>query len=306
MADVIIIGGGTAGLTAAIYIQRSALQCIVLEAEEFGGRIFPTPAVDNYPGMPGVSGLDYSEKLRIQAEALNAELTVQTVLTLIHSGDLWQATTQDDIFTAQVVIYAAGEKRRLLGVPGEAEFLGRGVATCAACDGAFFRNKNVAIVGGGDKALDDALILSRLCNSVHLIHRRDEFRAAGGTVARVRETPNITLHLSRNVVSINVTDRVESITMGGSEGSESETLALSGVFVAVGAIPLTELCAGFIQLDKQGYIIADEDCRTSVPGLFAAGDVRSKPLRQLVTAAADGAVAAKAAADYILYIKPKG
>jgi len=322
MGDVIIIGGGTAGLTAAIYLQRSALQSVVLEAEDFGGRIFPTLAIDNFPAMPGISGADYSEQLRAQAEALGAELIERAALTLTRgreqdghgesfdsdSGaelaltrgtELWEVTTAAGKYVAPAVIYAAGEKQRPLGVPGEAEFLGRGVAYCAACDGAFFRGKDVALVGGGDKALDDALTLSRLCATVHLIHRRDEFRAAGGTVAQVKETPNIVLHMNRVVTSIAGDRRVSSVTLRSPEGGDEEILAVPGIFVAVGSIPQTALCANLIPLDKQGYIIADEDCMTPAPGLFVAGDVRKKPLRQLVTAAADGAVAAKAAADYI-------
>ena len=345
MGDVIIIGGGTAGLTAAIYLQRSALQSVVLEAEDFGGRIFPTLAIDNFPAMPGISGADYSEQLRAQAEALGAELIERAALTLtrgreqdghgesfdsdsgaelaltrgqeqdghdesFHSDsgtaltltcgtELWEVTTAAGKYVAPAVIYAAGEKQRPLGVPGEAEFLGRGVAYCAACDGAFFRGKDVALVGGGDKALDDALTLSRLCATVHLIHRRDEFRAAGGTVAQVKETPNIVLHMNRVVTSIAGDRRVSSVTLRSPEGGDEEILAVPGIFVAVGSIPQTALCADLIPLDKQGYIIADEDCMTPAPGLFVAGDVRKKPLRQLVTAAADGAVAAKAAADYI-------
>ncbi|MCL2078801.1 MAG: FAD-dependent oxidoreductase [Oscillospiraceae bacterium] len=300
MTDVIIIGGGTAGLTAAIYLKRNALQCTVLESEEYGGRIFPTAAIDNYPAMPGVSGFDYSEKLKAQAEALGAELFMQTALSLTKNGKFWQVTTENNAITARAVIYAAGEKQRLLNVPGEAEFKGRGVAYCAACDGAFFRNKNVAIVGGGDKALDDALILSRLCSSVHLIHRRGEFRAARDTVDRVEQTSNITLHLYKTIASINGSRRVESLTIKSVEGEGEETIEVSGVFVAVGSVPQTALCAKFVELDKQGYIIAGEDCITPEPGLFVAGDARQKPLRQLVTAAADGAVAAKAATDYIL------
>ncbi|MCL2152586.1 MAG: FAD-dependent oxidoreductase [Oscillospiraceae bacterium] len=301
MTDVIIIGGGTAGLTAAIYLQRSALQCAVLEAEEFGGRIFPTLAIENYPAMPGASGFEYSENLRAQAETLGAELTAQTARSLVRDGDLWQITTLDDmLFTSRAVIYAAGEKQRMLEVPGEEEFLGRGVATCAACDGALFRDKIVAIIGGGDKALDDALTLSKLCTTVHLIHRREEFRAVGNTVIQVKGTPNITLHLNRIITSINGTSRVENVTLRCMENDEEETLAVSGVFVAIGSIPQTALCAGLVELDKQGYIIAGEDCATSEPGLFVAGDARRKPFRQLVTAAADGATAAKAAADYIM------
>ena len=339
MTDVVIIGGGTAGLTAAIYIQRGALQSTVLETEAFGGRIFPTLEIDNYPAMPGVSGLEYSEKLREQAEALGAVLLTQTAIQLTRIGANWRVMTRDGEITAKAVIFAAGEKQRQLGVLGETEFLGRGVSTCAACDGAFFRNKNVAIIGGGDKALDDALTLARMCESVHLIHRREEFRAAGGTVSRVKATANIVLHLNRIAVSINGARRVEEITLrrvggagnaggtsnagnvssavgaggagntgnvsssGGAVGAgneEIEKLAVSGVFIAIGSDPQTELCAGLVQLDEQGYIIADEDCTTSTPGLFVAGDIRKKPLRQLVTAAADGAVAAKAATDYII------
>jgi len=299
--DVIIIGGGTAGLTAAIYLQRNALQSVVLEAEAYGGRIYTTPSVDNYPAMPGVSGFDFGEKLRAQAEALGAELINESASELVRTGNLWQVKTHDSSFTAQAVIYAAGEKHRKLGVPGESELFGRGVSICAACDGAFFRNKDVAVIGGGDKALDEALALSIMCNSVRLIHRRDEFRAAGSTVARVKETPNIIMHLNCIVDGIGGTSRVENIMLRCAEGGESETFAVSGVFVAIGSVPQTAICADFVRLDEQGYIIAGEDCMTSAPGLFVAGDVRHKPFRQLVTAAADGAVAAKAATDYITH-----
>ena len=301
--DAIVIGGGTAGLTAAIYLQRNAIQCTILESEAYGGRIFPTQTIDNYPAMLGVSGYEYSEKLREQTETLGAILTSQTALTLTRFGDLWQVETHDGILTARVVIYAAGEKQRLLGVPGETEFQGRGVSFCAACDGAFFRDKTVAVVGGGDKALDDALILSRLCTSVHLIHRRYEFRAAGGSVAKMKETPNITQHLNRVVTSVNGANFVESVSIKDVADKTVETIAVSGVFLAVGSIPQTALCAEFVQLDAQGYIIAGEDCKTSASGLFVAGDVRRKPMRQLVTAAADGALAAKSATDYIMQMK---
>ena len=305
MSDVIVIGGGTAGLTAAIFIQRSAMESIVLESEEFGGRIFPTLAIDNYPGMPGVTGVEYSETLRAQAKSLGAQLVAQTAYSITLSGAVWQVKTQERTHEAQAVIYAAGEKQRFLGVPGEKEFLGRGVASCAACDGAFFRNETVAIVGGGDKALDDALTLSRLCASVHLIHRRDEFRAAGGTVAKVKATQNIKFHLNCNVTSINGDRRVDSVSVLGTDG-KIETLAVSGVFVAVGSDPQSALCAQYAQIDSEGYIVADEDCKTSTPGLLVAGDVRQKPFRQLVTAAADGAVAANGAVEYIVHKKWKG
>ena len=303
MQDVIVIGGGTAGLTAAIYLQRSALQCVVLEGDNFGGRIFPTLAIDNYPGLPGISGYDYSEKLREQAKDLGADLQSKTAIALMRDGNLWKVTTRDGELVANAIVYAAGEKQRLLGIPGESELLGKGVATCAACDGAFFRKKDVVIVGGGDKALDDALTLSRICTSVHLIHRRDEFRAAGSTVAKVQAADNITLHLNSVLKRINGTNRVEGATIGSVDGSTQTELEVSGVFIAVGSDPLTELCAKYVELDEQGYILAGEDCRTNEPGLFVAGDVRRKPLRQLVTAAADGAVAGQAAAQYIIHNK---
>ncbi|MCL2352565.1 MAG: FAD-dependent oxidoreductase [Firmicutes bacterium] len=299
MPDVIIIGGGTAGLTAAIYLQRGALRCVVLEKDAFGGRIFPTASIENYPGLPGVSGEEYSEKLRAQAEAFGAELIRGSAAALAREEDMWLVTTRDGALRAPAVILATGERRRTLDIPGEAEFAGRGVSSCAACDGNFFRGKDVAVVGGGDKALDDALLLARLCRSVHLIHRRGEFRAAGGTAALVRATPNISLHMFQTPVRIGGGRRVESITLRDArDGGEAE-LAVSGVFVAVGSAPETSLCAGIVPLDENGYIAAGEDCITPAPGLFAAGDVRRKAFRQLVTAAADGATAAKAAADYI-------
>ena len=301
--DALVIGGGTAGLVSAIYLQRSALSCAVLEAEGFGGRIYPSPTIDNYPAMPGVSGADYSEKLREQAESLGAELLLESALELFKSGRLWRVLATGREFLAKTIIYAAGEKHRSLGVPGEQEHFGRGVAVCAACDGAFFRGKKTAVVGGGDKALDDALLLSRLCTKVHLIHRRSEFRAAGGSVAKIKETKNITLHTNRLVKSIDGDERVNSICICGPEGEDEKTLAVSGVFVAIGSIPQTGLVSGLVELNSGGYVVASEDCKTSVPGLFVAGDVRAKPVRQLVTAAADGATAALSAAEYIMHTK---
>ena len=299
MSDVVIVGGGTAGLTAAIYIQRSALQCVVLEREVFGGRIFPSLTIDNYPSLMGISGMDYSDKLREHALSLGAILSTESVTSFEVNDHKWTVITNKNTYTSGAVIYAAGEKQRLLEVKGEQELLGRGVAYCAACDGAFYRNKDVAIVGGGDKAFDDALILSRMCKSVSLIHRRDEFRAAGTTVAAAKEKENISFHLNRNVVSINGTNRVESITIKDTHGDAEETFPVSGVFIAIGSIPETELCSEYVLRDSQGYVMSGEDCKTLQPGFFVAGDIRSKPFRQLVTAAADGAVAAKYAAEYI-------
>lgn len=280
------------------------MSCTVLESEEFGGRIFPALTIDNYPGLPGISGADYCEKLRAQAESFGAELKNQTVSSIEYVDNLWQVkTTNNSLYIAPAIIYAAGEKQRLLDIPGETEFIGRGVGFCAACDGALFRNKEVAVIGGGDKALDDALTLSRMCSAVHLIHRREEFRGFAGSVAKVKQTPNITLHLNRIAKSVNGARRVESITLCDTNGDNEEILNISGLFIAVGSVPLTALCAEIAELDEQGYIIATEDCKTSQPGLFAAGDTRQKPLRQLITAAADGAVAGKAAADYVALYK---
>jgi len=301
MVSIIVLGGGTAGLTAAIYARRAGYDCLVLEGPAPGGRILTTLDIENYPGMPGVSGFDLIQALRSQALTLGAQILGEAAKTVSLGGEVKRIVTDAAVYEARAVVIATGERGRLLGVPGELELAGRGVSYCATCDGAFFRAKSVAVVGGGNTALEDALYLARICAQVHIIHRRDEFRAAGATVAKAREMPNIFWHLRRTVDRIDGERAVRSVALAATDGGAGETLEVSGVFVAVGSVPQTALFAGQLALEADGHIAAGEDCVTCQPGVFAAGDVRAKSLRQLVTAASDGAVAATQAAHYLAF-----
>lgn len=296
MLDVLIIGSGPAGLSAAIYAKRASLEVLVLEKIFMGlGQITESGKVDNYPGMPGMSGYDMGEAFRRHAEAFGAGFTEGEAAAIAKEGDRFRITLADGtVLEAKTVIYAAGASHRHLGVPGEEALGGRGVSYCAVCDGAFYRNKAVAVAGGGNTALDDALYLSELCEKVYLIHRREEFRGAAATLGKLRDRKNVEILAPAAIAQVNGENKVSGITL-----ADGTVLAVQGLFIAVGMLPQTEPAAKLVALDDAGYIRADETGRTSLPGFFAAGDVRAKQLRQVVTAAADGANAAVSAAEYL-------
>lgn len=300
--DVIIIGSGPAGLSAAIYAQRARLKCLVIEKEVLsGGQIINTTDVDNYPGMPGVSGFELGMKFREHAEKLGTEFVNARVQRVEESYNYKKIITDTVEYLAKTVILATGAAHRKLQVPGEEELTGMGVSYCATCDGAFFKNRITAVVGGGDVALEDALFLSRICEKVYLIHRREEFRGARVLQEQVFERENIELLTNSQITEIQGEEQVESIVVHHNKEEKSQVLAVNGVFVAVGIVPNTEIFQDFIALDEQGYITAGEDGVTSAEGVFAAGDVRTKPLRQVVTAAADGANCITSAEKYLSF-----
>ena len=292
--DLIIIGAGCAGLTAAIYAARAGKSVLVLEQETVGGQISFSPKVENYPGIASISGAEFSDQLYAQAEALGVELELETVERLL-PGTPHRVVTDCGEHTAPAVIVATGVRHRRLGVPGEDAL--SGVSYCAVCDGAFYRGKTVAVVGGGSTALQSAELLSGLCRTVHLIHRRNRFRGEVRLAERVRALPNVVPHLEQTVEEL--LPAADGKAVGAVRLSGGETIPVDGVFVCVGQIPGNEPFAGVLDLDEAGYLKAGEDCRTNVPGVFAAGDCRTKAVRQLTTAAADGAVAALAACRYI-------
>lgn len=299
--DVIIIGSGPAGLSAAIYAKRAELSFIVIEkAAVSGGQIINTYEVDNYPGIPGIGGFDLGMKFREHADKLGAEFINGEVSDFLIDGDNKVVVLEDGSkYTAKSVIIATGGSPRHLNVPGEAELSGMGVSYCATCDGAFFKNKTVAVVGGGDVAVEDAIFLARLCKQVYVIHRRDEFRASKSISSKLLQMDNVTVLWDSVVEKINGSDKVESINVVNSKTKEQKTLEVSGVFIAVGYIPNSQIYSKVVKVDEAGYIIAGESCETSVPGVFAAGDVRTKELRQIITAAADGANAITAVEKYL-------
>ena len=298
MYDLIIIGSGPAGLSAAIYGKRAGLDLLVVEqAPMSGGQVLNTYEVDNYLGMPGINGFDMGVQFRDHADKL-VKFAEACVSAIQDNGNTKTVVTDDGPLEARAVILASGAVHAQLGVPGEERLSGKGVSYCATCDGAFFRGQTVAVVGGGDVALEDAAYLARTCEKVYLIHRRDQLRGAFVLQQDLEALPNVEVLYSHVVEEILGETAVEGIRVKNLKTEETLTLPLAGLFVAVGIRPGTELVRGLADCDEGGYVLAGEDCATSVPGLFAAGDVRKKPLRQIVTAVADGANAAVAAGSY--------
>jgi len=302
MYDICIIGAGIAGLTAVIYARRAGLGAVLIEKNIFGGQMVESAEIGNYPGIPSTTGPELASAAYEQATALGAEVIFDTVTAIEKTDGIWTLTGQAARYEAKAVIVANGATHRKLGCEGEQKFAQRGVSYCATCDGSFYRGKRVAVVGGGNTALEDALFLANLCERVYLIHRRDQFRGDKVLSDAVQERENIELVLDSQVSRIIGEQRVSGAEVINKSG-ESRIIELSGVFVAVGVQPDTELVSSIVKLDEGGYIIADENGETGVEGLYAAGDCRSKRLRQIVTAAADGANAAFSASNYINQMK---
>ncbi len=299
--DVIILGSGPAGLSAAIYAQRARLNTLVIEEKPLsGGQILDTYEVDNYPGLQGIGGFELGMKFREHADTLGVSFHTAQVQKVQTAGNLKEVVTDKEIFQSKSVIVATGATHRKLGVPGEEELVGVGVSYCATCDGAFFKGKTVAVVGGGDVALEDALFLARGCEQVYLIHRRDEFRGAKILQEQVEKTENITVLWNSEVKEIQGENKVEKIIVHNNIEETDTQLEVQGIFVAVGIQPNNEAVKEVVALDEQGYVKALEDTVTSEAGIFAAGDIRTKQLRQVITAAADGANAVTSIEKYLL------
>ena len=300
MTDLLIVGGGAAGLTAAIYARRAGLQFVLLEQDGCGGgQIQTTDRVDNYPGLYGIDGMELAEKLTEHCRSMDVSIRSETVTEVrLTDGGRFLVITDASELEARSVIYAAGAVARKLDVPGAETFAGRGVSTCAACDGAFFSGEDVAVVGGGDTAASDALYLSRLCRTVHVLYRRNSMRAAQLLQERLQAAENIILHPETQLLELTGDEQLRSARIR--TGSTERILPVGGVFAAIGTQPATEPLAGLGVCDADGLITAGETGATSIPGLYVAGDIRRKSLRQVLTAAADGANAASAAAAWLL------
>ena len=298
-SDIAIIGGGPAGLSAGLYAARGGASVTLYEELFPGGQIAKTPLVENYPGFPdGVVGYEVGSLIQKQAEKFGLKVEYAGATGLVLDGAEKKILLPDREDTARTVILCMGAHARPLGIPREDEMVGSGASYCATCDGAFFKEKDVAIVGGGDTAISDALYLSRFCTSVTVVHRRDEFRAAAVLVEKAKQIPNIRFSLSCIPLSLKGEKHVEGLEIQDKKTSLARVLPVSGVFVAVGIVPRTELVKDLVLLNEAGSIVTDEFMRTNIPGVFAAGDIRNTPLRQVITACADGAVAATSALEY--------
>ena len=284
MYDIIIIGAGPAGMTSALYALRANKKVLLLEGKAYGGQILNASKVENYPGVSSISGFDLATNMYNQIIEKGAELKYETVINI--TEDL-KVTTSNDTYEAKSIIIATGAQNRKLNLPNEVEFIGKGVSYCATCDGNFYRGKDVAVIGGGNTALEDALYLSDIANQVYLIHRRDEFRGEDKYLDEIKTKSNIEIILNSQVTSINGNDVLESITI-----NDDRTININGLFIAVGQEPKNEVFANVIDIDEKGYIKTDDGVHTNVPHIYVAGDCRNKPLKQLTTAVSDGSIAA--------------
>jgi thioredoxin reductase (NADPH) len=299
--DVIIIGGGPAGLTAGLYTSRARLNTLLVERMILGGQVMTTTKVENYPGFPGgIDGPDLVARFHEHCQEFGLQVTNGEVQKLEDQGDFKAVTVDGKELRARAVIVTTGAEPRKLGIPGEKEFAGRGVSYCATCDGAFFRDVPVAVIGGGDTAAEEAIFLTRFASKVFLVHRRDQLRATKALQERVLANPKIEVVWSHVPEEVLADQRgVNELRLVSVPTGEKRSLAVEGVFFAIGVIPKAHFLADVLELNEEGYILTDDECRTSLPGVFAAGDVRSKILKQIATAVGDGAVAAIAAEKYL-------
>lgn len=301
MYDVVIAGGGPAGLTAGLYTSRGGFKTLVLERAFAGGQMALSHIIENYPGYENpLPGAQLAHFMKLQASAAGAEIITEDVKSFELNGDVKKVITTKNSYEAKTVILAMGATPKRLDIEGEDKFAGAGVSYCATCDGAFFKGADVAVIGGGNTALEDALFLSKYCNKVYLIHRRDQFRGQSTLVDRVVEAENIELELDTVPVSIEGEFNVHTLNVKNVKTNTEKQIELKGIFVAVGQEPKTQLVKGMVELCDKGYIIAGENCKTEIEGVFCAGDLRRKEVRQIVTAASDGAVAAIGAEQYLL------
>lgn len=300
--DMLIIGGGPGGYTAALYGARAGMDVMVLEKAAAGGQMIQSHQIDNYPGFDeGIDGFTLGDKMRAGAERFGAKTTLTEVLSVELTGEIKRLETDSGTFFGRTVVIAAGANPKSLGLPGEEDHLSRGIHYCASCDGMFYRGKTVLVVGGGNTAAADALLLSKVAKKVIVVHRRDSFRGEKITWDSVRNTESAELRMNSTVTAIveNADGRISGAVLRDVNTGEESTVSCDGIFVSIGRAPASELFRGQVNVDENGYIIADESTRTNLPGVYAVGDIRTKAVRQIVTAAADGASAVHFAEEYL-------
>ncbi|WP_304128093.1 NAD(P)/FAD-dependent oxidoreductase [Mogibacterium diversum] len=300
--DVAIIGGGPAGLTAGIYAARAGKSTAVIERGLIGGQITFTDSIDNFPAAPGMNGAEYAMKIQSQAESFGAEIIMDEITEVAApetEGGTFKIKGNSDEYEATAVVLATGLDNRKMGISGEDGLISRGISFCAVCDGAFFRNKEVAVYGGGNTAVEDAVFLVNICSKVTIIHRRDRFRAEQAVIDELKAHDNVEFVMSSNVVGVNGDKALESITVKNNETGETRDIAVSALFVAIGKIPNGKPFANLVATDEAGYFEIGESCEAGTPGVFVAGDGRAKELKQLTTAVSDGSIAATKACHYV-------
>lgn len=299
MYDIIIIGAGPAGMTSAIYACQARKKVLLLEKEAFGGQILKADKVKNYPGYEEISGFDYSNKLYSQVKKLNPDIKFEEVLQIKNNKNSKEVITSKGNYISKSIIIATGAESRKLGINNEDRLLGKGISYCATCDGMFFKDKIVAITGGGNNAIDEAIYLSNIVEKLYVIYRRKEFRIEATNLNELKEKDNVEFIMDSNIIDIKGKEKLESITILNNTSKEEKNLVIDGLFIAIGHIPVSSICNNLIELDEKGYIISDETCKTNIEGIFVAGDIRIKDIRQLTTACSDGTVAALQACKYL-------
>ena len=298
MYDIIVIGAGPAGMTAAIYGRRALKKVLILEGNAYGGQIINTLDIENYPSEMHISGFDFATKMYEQAKELGTEFVFEKCIEIQDEKDFKKVITSKNVYEGKTVIIATGVVNRELGIENEKKYIGLGVSYCATCDGALYKNKDVAVVGGGNTAVEDALYLSNVAKKVYLIHRRDEFRADSLELERLKEKENVIFIYNSVITKILGNDHLEKIELKNKDDN-LQNISVSGLFLAIGKVPANDCFRDLVELDSDGYIVSLEDCHTNRKGIFVAGDNRNKKLRQLVTATSDGAIAATEAIHYL-------
>lgn len=299
MYDIIIIGAGPAGMTASIYASQARKKVLLLEKSVYGGQIVVADKVKNYPGFEEISGYEYATKLYNQAKKLNPDIKFEEVLQIKNNENYKEVITNKGSYKSKAVIIATGSKNRKLGLNNEDKLIGKGISYCATCDGMFFKDKVVAIYGGGNSAIDDALYLSDIAKKVYVIYRRKKFKFDSVNLDKLKDKNNVEFILNSNIIDIKGEEKLEYITIKNNETNKENNLIIDGLFIAIGYIPVSSMCSNLIDLDDKGYIISKEDCKTNIEGIFVAGDIRIKEIRQLTTACSDGTIAALNACKYI-------
>lgn len=299
MYDIVIIGAGPAGLTAAIYGRQARKNILILEKETYGGQILKADKVKNYPGFNEISGFEFANKLYNQAKDLNPDIKFEEAIEIKNYSEYKEVITNKNTYKTKAIIIATGAKSRKLGLNNEDKLIGKGISYCATCDGMFFKNKEVAITGGGNTAIDDALYLSNIVKKLYIIYRQKEFKIDSINLSKLKEKSNVEFILNTNIKNIIGEDKLNGIIIEDNDTNEKKQLNIDGLFIAIGHIPVSSICKNLIDIDNKGYIIANEDCATNIDGIFAAGDIRIKNIRQLTTACSDGTTAVLNACKYL-------